>query len=45
MLNPRADGDDVELMKKGLLNEAGEQVVDVVAGGRARQASWSEGSG
>ena len=45
MLNPRTDGDYVELMKKGLLNEAGEQVVDEVAGGRTRQASWSEGSG
>ena len=34
--------DGVESMKKGLLNEAGEQVGDDEAGGRGRQASWSE---
>jgi hypothetical protein len=30
MLNPRADGDEVGLKKKGLLNEAGRQVVMAV---------------
>ena len=45
MLNPRADGDEVELMKKGFTDEARRQVVDEVAGEGARQASWSEGSG
>ena len=45
MLNPRADGDEVELKKKGLLNEARRQVLDEVAGEGAKQANWSEGSG
>ena len=34
MLNPRADRDGVESMKKGLLNEAREQVEDGEEGGR-----------
>ena len=41
-MNPRADRDCVELMKDGLLNEVGKQVEDEEAGGRGRQASWSE---
>ena len=42
MLNPRADREGVESMKKALLNEVGEQVEDEEARGRGKQASWSE---